>query len=212
MSWHHLVLSLVLYSLLPLAAGAQDPNYAALYEQGVPFATFLERARSHHDEWAANFEHAKPEDDAVARARALLDRRRILVVAEDWCADSLNTVPYVAKLVDAAPDRLELRVIDSTVGKGVMNANQTADGRSVTPTVLILGADGKPLGAWVERPAVLQKWFTEQKPLLPRQELLDRKAKWYADDAGKSTVAEIVTILENAARADKADPHSAGLR
>jgi hypothetical protein len=212
MSWHHLVLPLVLTSLLPSVAGAQEVNYAALYDQGVPFATFLERARSHRAEWLGNFERAKPEDDALARSRALPERRRILVVAEDWCTDSLNTMPYLAKLVDATPDRLELRVIDSTVGKGVMDANRTADGRSATPTVIILGADNKPAGSWVERPAVLQKWFTEQKPLLPREELLDRKAKWYAEDAGKSTVAEIVTILEHAGHADQADVRIAGVR
>jgi len=171
----------------------------------VPFSTFLERAKSHRTEWIGNFERAKPDDDALARARALPGRQRILVVAEDWCADSLNTVPYLARLVDLVPDRLELRVIDSTAGKPVMEANRTADGRSATPTIVVLGADSKPAGAWVERPSVLQKWFTEQKPLIPREELLERKAKWYAEDAGKSTIAEIVTILENAAHVDRAD-------
>src|SRR5262245_15708834 len=211
MSWRHFLLSFVLSALVPSLAEPQDLNYGALYDQGVPFATFLEHAQSHRDEWTANFQRAKPEDEAVARARALPEGRRILVVAEDWCADSLNTVPYVAKLVDAASDRLQLRVIDSTAGKAVMEANRTADGRSATPTIVSLAADGRRLGSWVERPTVLQKWFTEQKPLLLRQELLDRKAKWYSEDAGKSTVAEILAILEHAS-ADKADTQSAGVR
>jgi Thioredoxin len=211
MSWHHVAISLLVTSLLPSVAAAQDVDYAALYDRGVPFATFLERARSRRTEWIGNFERAKPDEAALARARALPERRRILVVAEDWCADSLNTVPYLAKLVDAVPDRLELRVIDSTVGKEVMEANRTADGRSATPTIVVLGADGRPVGAWVERPSVLQKWFTEQKPLVAREELLEGKAKWYAEDAGKSTVAEIVTILEGAGR-DKADAPAAEVR
>ena len=194
-----------LVALLPVVAAAQDVDYAALYDRGVPFSTFLERAKSHRTEWIDNFERAKPDDAALARVRALPGRERILVVAEDWCADSLNTVPYLAKLVDAVPDRLDLRVIDSTVGKPVMEANRTADGRSATPTIVVLGADGKPAGAWVERPSALQKWFTEQKPLIPREELLERKAKWYAEDAGKSTIAEIMTILENASHADRVD-------
>ena len=205
MSWHLLGIPLLVTSLLPSSAVGQGVDYAALYDQGVPFSAFLERAKSHRAEWMDNFERAKPEGDVIVRARALPERRRILVVAEDWCADSLNTVPYLAKLVDTAPDRLELRVIDSTVGKGVMDANQTADGRSATPTIVVLGPDSRRLGAWVERPSVLQKWFTEQKPLLPREELLERKAKWYAEDAGKSTVAEIVTILEQAGHVDNVD-------
>ena len=204
MSFRQLAIPLFV-TLLPVVAAAQDVDYGALYDRGVPFSTFLEQARSHRTEWIANFERAKPDDGVLARARALLGRQRILVVAEDWCADSLNTVPYLAKLVDAVPDRLELRVIDSTVGKAVMEANRTADGRSATPTIVVLGADNKPAGAWVERPSVLQKWFTEQKPLVPHEELLEQKAKWYAEDAGKSTITEIVTILESAAHADRAD-------
>src|SRR6476661_3995776 len=147
MSWHLLGIPLVVMSLLPSSAIGQGVDYAALYDQGVPFSSFLERAKSHRAEWIGNFERAKPEGDVIARARALPERRRILVVAEDWCADSLNTVPYLAKLVDAAPDRLELRVIDSTVGKGVLDANQTADGRSATPTIVVLDADSRRLGA-----------------------------------------------------------------
>ena len=205
MSFRHRAIPLFVAALLPGVAVAQDVDYAALYDRGVPFARFLERAESHRAEWLGNFERATPDDDALARVRALPERQRVLVVAEDWCTDSLNTVPYLAKLVDAVPERLELRVIDSTVGKPVMEANRTADGRSATPTIVVLGADSRPPGSWVERPAVLQKWFTEQKPLVPREELLERKAKWYAEDAGKSTVAEIVMLLERAAHAVKAD-------
>ena len=215
MSWRHLAISLAVATLLPSAGGAQDAqdvDYVALYERGVPFAAFLERAQSHRTEWIGNFQRAKVDVDTLARAHALPERRRILVVAEDWCADSLNTVPYLGKLVDAAADRLELRVVDSTVGKPVMDANRTADGRAATPTIVILAADGKPAGAWVERPSVLQKWYAEQKPALAREELLERKAKWYADDGGKSTVAEILTILERSAHADKADAPAAVVR
>ena len=59
---------------------------------------------------------------------------------------------------------------------------------------------------------MLQKWFTEQKPLLPREELLERKAKWYAEDAGRSTVGEIVTILEQTGHGDTVDSTAGEVR
>ena len=37
---------------------------------------------------------------------------RLLVVAEDWCTDSANTIPYVARL--AALAGVELRILDRT--------------------------------------------------------------------------------------------------
>jgi hypothetical protein len=131
----------------------------------------------------------------VTQVQGLAGKRKILVVAEPHCSDSVSTIPYLAKLVEAAPDRLELRIIDSKAGRAVMEAHRTPDGRAATPTVVILGEDGAFVAAWTERPSVLQKWYVEQKPVLSRADLLAQKMTWYADDAGKSTLAEIVRLL-----------------
>ena len=37
-------------------------------------------------------------------------RRRLLVIAEDWCGDASSTVPVVARFADAVPG-MELRVL-----------------------------------------------------------------------------------------------------
>ena len=105
-------------------------------------------------------------------------------------------MPYVARLVDAAPDRLALRVINSGTGRPIMEAHRTSDGRAATPTVVVLAGDGTLIGAWSERPSVLQAWVLEHKPTLTQSEFRDRKAKWYADDAGQSAVAEILALIE----------------
>jgi hypothetical protein len=89
-----------------------------------------------------------------------------------------------------------LRILNNRDGRAIMDAHPTSDGRAATPTVVVLGEDGRFLGAWSERPAALQKWYVEQKPSLDRDQLSAQKAKWYADDGGRSVVAEIVAILQ----------------
>jgi hypothetical protein len=178
------------------AAQGSEPDYQAFYNKGITFAEFLDRARARRDEWRQRYNDATVTPDLVTRMRALPDRRLILAVAEDWCSDSVNTVPYVARLVDGAPERLSLRIIDSHAGRPVMNAHLTPDGRAATPTIVVLREDGEVLGSWVERPSTAQSWFLEQRKTVKHDPLHERLMTWYAEDAGRTTLAEMAALLE----------------
>jgi hypothetical protein len=178
-----------------LAAGGGEIDYGGLYAKAITFAEFLDNARARRDEGRAHYNDATVSADLITRMRALPGKRRILVVAEDWCSDSANTIPYVARLVDGAPERLELRIIDSERGRAVMEAHRTPDGRTATPTMVVLADDGHVLGAWTERPSSTQTWFLEKQKTTMQKPLHDELMAWYAGDAGKTTVAEIADIL-----------------
>ena len=173
----------------------EEVNYAALYAQGVTFAEFLDQVRARREEWRAHYNDATVSADLITRMRALPERRRILVVAADYCLDSTNTIPYIVRLVDGAPERLQLRMLDLTRGRSIMEAHRTPDGRAATPTVVVLDENGRLLGAWVERPSSPQTWFLEQQKVMMQKPLHDQLEAWYASDAGKTTVAEIVDLL-----------------
>ena len=133
--------------------------------------------------------------DAVTRVRQLGARRRLLIVAEDWCGDSANTLPYLAKLAESAPDVLDLRIVGPSIGRPVMEEHKTPDGRAATPTVVVLDESGALIAAWVERPSALQKRYIEQQDVLGRTELLDQKYKRYPERSGQSAIREIVELL-----------------
>lgn len=173
----------------------QAPDYAALYAEGVSYAEFLDGVRSRADGWKRNSSSATIDEEVAARVKAIDGRRRILVVGEASCSDSVSTIPYLAKLVETAPDRLEMRIVNSKAGRAVMEAHRAPDGRAATPTVVVLDGSGAFIGVWVERPVELQKWYDAQKPAMATRELTAQKMKWYEDDAGRSTVAEVVALL-----------------
>ena len=170
-------------------------DYSALYAQGITFAEFLRQVRARRDEWRQHYNDATVSPDLITRMRALPERRRILAVAADYCLDSANTIPYIARLVDGAPERLALRMLDPTQGQPIMDAHRTPDGRDATPTIAILDERGRLVGAWVERPSARQTWFLEQQKVMMQQPLHDQLEAWYAGDAGKTTVAEIADLL-----------------
>jgi hypothetical protein len=121
------------------------------------------------------------------------------VVAEDYCGDSANTVPYVASLADEL-DNLDIRVVDSRAGRGVMEAFPTPDGRGATPTMVLLDDQGEAVGCLVEQPRPLQEWWLgEAKEIEDEQARFDEKYAWYARDAGTSTTTEVVEMMAGAA-------------
>ena len=173
-------------------------SLAALYDSGRTWAQFFEAAKARKEMWRSNYQAGAPDSAVVARAKAVGGHWRFLVVAEDWCGDSANTVPYLARLVEAAPN-LELRIVNSTVGRWVMERHRTTDGRAATPTIVLLDDSGAERGCLVERPAKLRAWVAENKPKLSEDDLQGGKMGWYKEDRGGATIAELVEALEQAA-------------
>ena len=172
------------------------PSFEEVYRSGVSFQDFLEKASRRREMWERHYYDGEIEEEALSKASALTGTWRILAIAEDWCSDSVNTVPFLAILADAVP-AIELRVINSEVGEDIMNAHLTPDGRAATPTVIVLGLHYEEVGCWVERPGELQAWARENRADLG-EEFMPRKMAWYREDAGRSTVAEILAVIEAA--------------
>lgn len=171
-------------------------DYSSLYAQGISFTDFLDRARLLRDEWRDNYKHATIDADALERARALKGKWQLLVVADDSCHDSVNTVPYVARLTEAVPDMLSMRTVSSDVGQAVKDAHQTPDGRAATPTIVVLDERGAMKGVFIERPAALLKYVEEHGIGKYPHEVREMRRQWYEDDKGRHAISEILDIME----------------
>lgn len=185
--------------------GTADPRLETLYRSGREFADFLETARRRRELWVRNYDEGEVPEDLVARARSLEGRWRLLAIAEDWCSDSVNTIPFLALLAESS-DAIDLRVVDSAAAREIMDAYRTPDDRTATPTVLVLDRDHTEVGCWVERPSKLQTWAIEIRPTLEDEEFLTRKMAWYENDAGRSTIREVLERIEAAASGSRICP------
>ncbi|MBL8960509.1 MAG: thioredoxin family protein [Gemmatimonadetes bacterium] len=180
---------------------AVDSSYAQLFAGGRTFSEFLSRAERRKEQWERNFKQAVVPDALLARARAARGPWKFLVVAVDGCSDSVNTIPYLAKLTEQLMGA-ELRIIGSDVGRGIMDAHKTPDGRGATPTVLLLDANHTERGCWVERPAALITWLATEKSQRSENELFEGKMGWYDNDKGQRTLEDLVAMMEKAARGE----------
>jgi hypothetical protein len=189
------LLSLCLVAALALAvqAGSADLRAARLYDRGLTFGQFLAHASAQREVWLKNAARTDVPADAIERLKRVRSGLRILIVAEDWCADSVHTVPYLATLAAAAG--VALRIVDRTGGAEIMALHRTRDGRPVTPVVVLLRAN-RDVGAWVERPLPLQEMFFGMAGDPDRARQFADRARWYDDDRGRTTVAEFVALAE----------------
>jgi hypothetical protein len=184
---------------VPTAAIPVDSTLRRLFDGGQRYGEFVAAAQQRKAQWEENAARAAFPDALVARARAAGGPWKLLVVAVDGCSDSVNTIPYLARMMEQVPG-VELRIIGSAAGRAIMDAHRTPDGRGATPTVLLLDADYVERGAWIERPAALQSWILAQKGVLDDTEVFTRKMRWYDEDRGRQTVEEIVALMERAPR------------
>lgn len=190
-------------SAIPAAipAAIPDTTYRRLFEGGVTMDAFLAKARARKEQWAANYARGAVADAVLTRARSAPGPWKLLVVAVDGCSDSVNTVPYIARLAEQVMG-LEMRIVDNGVGRLVMDAHRTPDGRAATPTVILLDASYQERGCWIERPNELRDWILANRETLGDNAIVSRKMQWYDDDKGSRTLLDIAAMIEAAGKGE----------
>jgi hypothetical protein len=179
------------------ASGQADTSLARLYASGRTYTELVAASRSYQREWVDRYTTAVTPVELLVRARAVKGEWRILAVAADWCSDSYSNLPHIARLLDSLPN-VQLRIIDTTAGSAIMRAHPTPDGRSATPTLILLDASGHEAGCFIERPSALQR-FLKREPPLSNDQIRAEKRGWYAGNRGVATISDLVEMLEGAA-------------
>ncbi len=182
-----------------LRAAPADSALLALYESGRAFPEFLAAAKARREGWLRIADSARVEDALLARARAVGGKWKLLVIAIDACGDSMNSVPYLAKLAEQVPG-LALRIVLPTPGRPVQQAHRSMDGRTATPTIVLLDEQGGDRGCIVELPREIRHWAHGVRSTVSSDSLHAGIHAFYERNHGVGIVTEAVEMLE-AARA-----------
>ena len=164
------------------------------WRRAQTFADFLPTAEENADLWRLTYERADVPADLVARAEALLGAWRLLVLSEDWCGDAANSVPVLAAFAEAARN-VELRLLARDENAVLMDEHLTNGSRSI-PVVMVLDGRGRELGWWGPRPADLQAWVMSEGKAMEPADRYREVRKWYARDKGRTTLDEVVRLME----------------
>lgn len=178
----------------PSPSSTSSPTLADDYRRAVSLARYLETAEENLDLWHAIRRRARIPTDLQARADALPGRRRLLILLEDWCGDAVNTVPLLERLARDT-EGVDLRVLGRDANPHLMDDHLTHGGRSI-PVVMVLDDEGRELGWWGPRPSPLQRWVREEGLAMDAADRYREARRWYARDRGRTTLEEVVEIME----------------
>ena len=188
---------------MPTSLHSTSPEPIALRDRFRGAATFEEvllSVQKNVELWTAMWRHARVDEEYVRRVSTLPGFWHLLVLSEDWCGDAVNTVPIVARLAERCPN-VDLRVLARDVNPDIMDAHLTGSSRSI-PVIIVLDDGYEERGWWGPRPTVLQRWVSGQGQLLEKSARYREARTWYARDRGRTTLEEVVSIMERAAALD----------
>jgi Thioredoxin len=176
-----------------------DSVLRSLFERGQTFADFVEKATARKEGWLRLQREAVVQPALLSRARAVGGTWQLLVIAIDRCGDSMNSVPYAARLADSVSG-LSLRIVLPSDGRVVQESHRSLDGRTATPTLVLLDSLGNDVGCLVELPSPLRQWNHKHRGKVSDDSLHAYRDSFYTKDRGVSVTTELVGMLE-AARA-----------
>jgi hypothetical protein len=166
-------------------------SFAALWDRALTFDEFMATSEKQKGLWEGLHRIAVVPDWALAAVPPGA-KRRLLVLAADWCGDASSSIPVVVRLVEAVPG-FELRILRRDEHPEVMDRYLTNGSRSI-PIVIVLDEEFNELGHWGPRPSVLQSWVMANRSTIPKAELYPQVRSWYARDRGESTLREVLAV------------------
>ena len=167
------------------------------FEQGLTPKQYEELLGEQLELHRLHYRRAEISDEAVAAFQGL-EPRRVLVITEPWCGDSLAILPVVLKLFDQARSS-EIRIVLRDQNLELMDRYLTRGGRAV-PMVILLDETYEELFQWGPRPAPAQAIFEEHREGLKadradKTEVFKKIRNFYSQDRGRTIVEELLRML-----------------
>ena len=122
---------LLLLAASSQVADAQTADAGSLLHGGLTWQQFLSGVTVQRELWLKNAAAATVPAGLSERMTRASKGLRFLIVAEDRCTDSVNTVPYIARLASSA--HVDLRVLD----RDILLRTATWEMESITASALV---------------------------------------------------------------------------
>ncbi len=122
------------------------------------------------------------------------EKQSWMIITENWCGDSAQTLPYIAKMAEINP-LIELNVILRDSNLDIIDNYLTNGTRSI-PKLIVFDSSGNELFLWGPRPEDAQRLVLKLKnEEIHKEEINQKLHLWYGKDRGKNIEKEFMKIL-----------------
>jgi hypothetical protein len=119
-----------------------------------------------------------------------------MVLTEDWCGDSAQNIPYIAKMAECNP-QIDLRILFRDENPDIMDLYLTNGTSRSIPKLVAFDLSGNELFQWGPRPEVGQKVVDNAKAEgKTKEQFLNELHLWYGRNRGKNLEEEFSDIID----------------
>jgi hypothetical protein len=136
----------------------------------------------------------KPTDKTLGIIQRISSPQTWLVITEDWCGDSAQTLPVIA-LLSEINNHIYLKIVLRDSNLDLMDLYLTHGKRSI-PKLIAFDNELNEIFQWGPRPQPAKSLVDElNKQGLNKQEIIKQLHLWYSKDGGYSTENEIIELI-----------------
>lgn len=139
-------------------------------------------------------------DQLVKTVSALPFNMKWVVVAEAWCGDAAQNIPYIALLAEACAN-VEIRIVLRDENLEFMDNHLTNGARSIPKVIIFKADDLEEIISWGPRPAFIQEQVIAFKKDAPVDLSFEKFAEsihgWYAKDKNHALETELFAIFNS---------------
>ncbi len=122
------------------------------------------------------------------------ERQIWLVITEDWCGDSAQNLPAIAKIA-SLNNKIELKIVLRDSNLDLMDMYLT-DGKRSIPKLIAFDEQLNEIFIWGPRPKKAQEYFDNLKEQgLAKEDIIKEIHSWYAKDKCQSLENEFIELL-----------------
>ncbi len=143
----------------------------------------------------------KPTNEALSLISRIQNNLIWLVITEDWCGDSAQTLPVISVLANLNKN-IDLKILLRDSNLEIMEMYLTHGKRSI-PKLVVFDEELNEIFHWGPRPAEAKALAEDlHKKSLEKHEIIKQLHLWYAKDGGYSTEKEIIGLLSSKLKPD----------
>lgn len=136
----------------------------------------------------------RPTDKATSIIVNISSPQTWIVITEDWCGDSAQSLPVIASLSEMN-NNISLKIVLRDSNPDLTDLYLTHGKRSI-PKLITFDNELNEIFQWGPRPQAAKSLVDElSKKGLNKQEIIKQLHLWYAKDSGYSTESEIVELI-----------------
>jgi thioredoxin-like negative regulator of GroEL len=120
---------------------------------------YVDSMEDNQSQFVQNIDQAMIRDEDLEHFKN--QKLHFLVITEDWCIDSVQFIPVLARLAQDN-EGIDIGVLRRDENTELAEQYPRKDGYNAIPVIVIFDGDGNELGAIVERPAQASKEMAEE--------------------------------------------------